>query len=169
MASQIARDLYVSGLRNAHAMENQSRELLERQSKQMVDFHDVHAKLNQHLGETRTQLRRLESCLQDLGESPSTFKDTALSVLGNLTATAHAVSEDQLLKDVFADDAFEHYEIAAYKSLLTLCDRAEIPDAEASLRASLREEEDMAKWIDDHVNDVTLAYLAKEERDQAAV
>jgi ferritin-like metal-binding protein YciE len=168
VSSQTARDLFVVGLRNAHAMEHQSQELMERQSERLTDFPEVHAKVNQHLQETRTQLNRLEECLEHLGESPSVLKDTALSALGNVTASTHAMAGDEILKDIFADDAFEHYEVAAYKSLLVLCERADISVAESPLQASLREEENMATWIDESVKDVTLSYLAKEERDRAA-
>jgi hypothetical protein len=48
------------GLRNAHAMEIQARELMERQSERLDDYPDVKAKLSAHLGETNEQLRRLQ-------------------------------------------------------------------------------------------------------------
>jgi ferritin-like metal-binding protein YciE len=76
---------------------------------------------------------------------------------------AHAMAGDEILKNTFANNAFEHYEIAAYKSLLALCKQAGI-DLSGPLTASLREEEQMAAWIDGHVEAVTLQYLAQEER-----
>jgi ferritin-like metal-binding protein YciE len=45
--------------------------------------------------------------------------------------------------------------------LITLCGQAGMPELEASLRQSLGEEQGMAAWLDDHVEEVTLAYLAK--------
>lgn len=163
MAAHTARDLYVTGLKNAHAMENQARELLERQSERTGDFPEVQARLRRHLKETHEQLRRLKECLRECGESESTLKDTALSALANLAAMAHAAAADEILKNTFASNAFENYEIAAYKSLLTLCERAGV-NAREALQACLHEEEEMAAWIDAHVKDVTLQYLAKEER-----
>jgi ferritin-like metal-binding protein YciE len=53
----------------------------------------------------------------------------------------------------FADDGFEHYEVAAYKSPLALCERAEVYAAQSPLQASLREEQSMAAWIDEHVKE----------------
>ena len=164
MASrQTARDVLIVGLRNAHAMEVQARELMERQSERTDDFPEVKARLLRHLEETRQQLRRLERCLRQCGESESSFKDVALSTLANITAMAHAVAGDEILKNTFANNAFEHYEIAAYKSLLALAEQAGI-DMTAELQTSLREEEEMAAWIDSHVKEVTLQYLANEER-----
>ncbi len=166
MAANKARDLLIVGLRNAHAMENQAQELMERQSERTGDFPEVQSALRRHLEETKQQLRRLEDCLSQLGESESTLKDTAMSAMANLTAMGHAMAGDEILKNAFADSAFEHYEIAAYKSLLTLCKHAGI-DLSTPLQASLREEEAMAEWIDNRIEDVTLQYLAKEEREAA--
>ncbi|MBV9739879.1 MAG: DUF892 family protein [Hyphomicrobiales bacterium] len=43
---------------------------------------------------------------------------------------------DEVLKNTFANEAFEHYEIAAYKSLLTLCDKAGVRMAAEPLRSA---------------------------------
>ncbi len=163
MATQSARELLVTGLRNAHAMERQAQELMERQSGRTEEFPEVQARLAQHLEQTRTQLARLEQCLQACGESESSLKDVMMSAMGNVAAMAHATTGDEILKNTFANNAFEHYEIAAYKSLLVLCERAGI-DLSQALQTSLREEEEMAAWIDQHIRDVTLQYLAKEQQ-----
>ncbi|HLH10562.1 MAG TPA: ferritin-like domain-containing protein [Methylovirgula sp.] len=167
MATKAARDLLVIGLRNAHAMENQAEELMERQIERSNDFPMVQARLRQHLQETREQKSRLEKCLQSLGESPSTLKDTAMSFLGNVAALGHTAASDEILKNAFANAAFENYEIAAYKSLLTLCQRAQVDGFAAPLEASLREEEKMATWVNDNLEKVTLSYLEKREAEAA--
>lgn len=157
-----ARNTLIVGLHNAHAMEHQAQELLERQIERTDEFPDVQSRLRQHLDETRQQISRLESCLQQLGESTSTFKDTAMAAIGNLAAMAHAPAKDEIIKNTLANNAFEHYEIAAYKVLLTLSQRAAVDLA--PLEQSLREEEEMAAWIDGHIKQVTSEYLAHEER-----
>jgi ferritin-like metal-binding protein YciE len=162
-----ARDLFVVGLRNAHAMEVQARELMERQSERLGDFPKVQSRVRQHLDETNSQIRRIEQCLDSLGESHSSIKDTAMSFVANMAAMGHAAASDEILKNTFANNAFEHYEIAAYKSLLALAERAGATNAKTTLEQSLAEEERMAQWIDQHVADVTLSYLAKEEREAA--
>ena len=168
MPSTAARDLFVTGLRNAHAMEHQAQQLMERQSERMTDYPDVQAKLRQHLEETRQQLRRLEQCLESCGESPSTIKDTVLSFVANMAAMGHAVAPDEAVKNMLANNAFEHYEIAAYKSLLSLCEPAGMPASAQPLRQSLAEEEKMAAWVDQNISAVTLAYLASKEQPQGA-
>jgi ferritin-like metal-binding protein YciE len=163
MASK-ARDIFVDGLRNAHAMETQARELMERQSERLTDYPEVRSQMQMHLRETEGQLQRLEECLSSLGESTSTMKDTAQSFMGNMLALGHSMAGDEILKNTFANNAFENFEIAAYKSLLTLCGAAGADGARSLLEQSLKEEEAMASWIDHNIGKVTLAYLNREER-----
>src|SRR3978361_961787 len=93
MASR-ARDIFVTGLRNAHAMEIQARELMERQSERLTDYPEVKNRLASHLRETEGQLKRLEQCLSSLGESNSSIKDTAQSFMANMMAIAHTDAND---------------------------------------------------------------------------
>ncbi len=165
--SDTARDIFIVGLRKAHAMEVQARELMERQSERLDEYPDVKAKVQMHLQETNEQLRRLEQCLGACGESSSSLKDTAQSAVANLLAMGHAMTGDEILKNTFANNAFENFEIAAYKSLLALCGAAGVAEARAHLEASLKEEERMAQWIDANVEKVTMAYLQHEQRQTA--
>jgi ferritin-like metal-binding protein YciE len=166
MTSQTARDLLVVGLRNAHAMENQAEELMERQVERSGEFPEVQTKLRAHLNETRQQKLRLEECLKEFGESTSTIKDAAMTFTGNLAAAGHAMAKDEILKNALANNAFENYEIAAYKSLLAIS-RLLGASVTGPLEQSLREEEAMASWIDSHVDEITLAYLRKAEAEAA--
>jgi len=154
------REVFVVGLRNAHSMEIQARELMERQAERLTDYPEVQSKVKMHLQETNEQLRRLEQCLESLGESTSTLKDTAQSVVANTMAMAHSMADDEILKNTFANNAFENFEIAAYKSLLSICQEAGVPSARAPLEASLAEEVRMADWISANVGNVTQQYLA---------
>ncbi|MBP0115310.1 MULTISPECIES: ferritin-like domain-containing protein [Bradyrhizobium] len=159
-----ARDTFVVGLRNAHAMEVQARELMERQSERLDEYPEVKAKVAAHLQETNEQLKRLERCLQSCGESTSSLKDTAQSVMANMQAMAHSAANDEILKNTFANNAFENFEIAAYKSLIALCGAAGVTEAKAELEASLKEEQRMAAWIDSNVEKVTMEFLAHQRQ-----
>ena len=159
-----ARDTFVVGLRNAHAMEVQARELMERRSERLDEYPEVKAKVAAHLQETNEQLRRLETCLEAGGESTSSLKDTAQSVMANMMAMAHSVAGDKIPKNTFANYAFENFEIAAYKSLLALCGAAGTPEAKMLLEASLKEEQRMAAWIDANVEKVTMEYLTHQRQ-----
>jgi ferritin-like metal-binding protein YciE len=47
--NQAVRDLFVTGLRNAHAMERQAEEMMERQTARMIDYPDLQARCCEHL------------------------------------------------------------------------------------------------------------------------
>jgi len=164
-----ARDVLVVGLRNAHAVESQAIELLERQATALDDYPNVPARVQQHLGETERQLERLEQCLEMLNEDTSTIKDTALSALGNFMAMANTMADDAILKNSFAGYSFEHYEIAAYESLLQLAELAKETEIIPLLRESLAEERDMADWLASNLRQVTSEYIERRQRkDRAA-
>jgi ferritin-like metal-binding protein YciE len=165
--SNTARDIFVVGLRNAHAMEVQARELMERQSQRLDEYPEIKSKVTSHLNETNQQLKRLEQCLEACGESTSTMKDTAQSFTANMQAMVHSMAGDEILKNTFANDAFEHFEIAAYKSLLALCGPAGADAARAPLEQSLQEEQRMAEWVESNVEKVTMDYLARRQRQAA--
>ena len=167
MNNSKARDIFIVGLRNAHAMEIQARELMERQSERLDEYPEIKAKVSAHLRETNEQLKRLEQCLESCGESTSSMKDTTQSVAANLQAMAHSMAGDEILKNTFANNAFENFEIAAYKSLLALCNAAGVDSARAPLEQSLKEEERMAQWVDSNVEKVTMEYLKHEQRQAA--
>jgi ferritin-like metal-binding protein YciE len=84
--------------------------------------------------------------------------------MANMMAMTHAMAGDEILKNTFANNAFEHFEIAAYKSLLTLCDSAGQGSSRSLLEANLKEEERMAAWSDASVAKVTQHYLAIEQK-----
>src|ERR1700709_304699 len=54
-----ARDIFVTGLPNAHAMETQARELMERQSERLTDYPEVQDRNASPDGEAPGQLKRL--------------------------------------------------------------------------------------------------------------
>ena len=164
--TETARDLFVTGLRNAHAMEIQARELMERQSGRLDDFPEVKRRITDHLEETHRQIERLEQCLQECGGSSSTLKDTAQSIIANTMALIHSAADDEILKNTFANNAFENFEIAAYKSLLEMCKEADAQFAREPLLLSLKEEQAMANWIDQNVEKVTRQFLAHKQGGQ---
>jgi ferritin-like metal-binding protein YciE len=169
MSPDATRAAFVLELRNAHAMERQSLELMKWQAVRLADYPEIEQQIRTHMAETEEQLRRLEHCLQSLNERPSILKDTALSLLGNLTATSNAMGEDEILKTMFGNYAFEHYELAAYKAVVRIAQALGLDEAGSLLAASRGEEQRMAAWIDSRIENVTAAYLERiDERKHAA-
>jgi len=162
------RDVFITGLRNAHSVEVKATQLLERQIEALSDYPDVRARLQQHLGETTTQLDRLENILKQLDQSPSSVKDTLLAAFGNALALPQGMAGDAILKGAFASFAFENYEIAAYRSLITMTDLVGMPQFRAPLEATLNEELRMAQWLGDNIPAVTQRYLAELKAEKPA-
>jgi ferritin-like metal-binding protein YciE len=157
------RGLFITGLKNAHAMESQALSIMRPQLSRIENYPDVAQRLEQHISETEGQKRRLEEVLDSCGENPSGLKDTALSLGGGMAALGHAAAGDEILKDAFADYAFENYEIAAYTSLLSLAEAAGVESALDPLRQNLEEEEAMADWIKSNLETLTSQYAMRRE------
>ncbi|QKK26807.1 ferritin-like domain-containing protein [Rhizobium hidalgonense] len=154
------RDVFVTGLRNAHAMENQALSIMKPQLKRIENYPEVAEKLDQHIRETDAQIVRLEDILDGLNEDKSTLKDLALSFTGSMAALGHTVADDEILKNSFANFAFENFEAAAYKSLLRVAEAGGYVAAMTGLQANLAEELAMAEWLNDNVVALTSKFLA---------
>ena len=155
----VIRDLFVIGLKDAHALENQALALINRQLDRLESYPDVAQRLQQHKAETDGHIQRVEQILSSLDESHSSLKDAALSLTGNLAALAHTVAGDEILKNSFASFAFENFEAASYTGLVTLAEAGSFTSAIPLLRQTLDEELAMAKWLQDHLPSVTKRFI----------
>ena len=168
MAETETRSIFVTGLKNAHAMENQALSIMKPQVKRIENYPEVARKLEQHIRETEGQITRLEEVLDSLSEDRSMLKDVALSFTGSMAAMGHSIAGDEILKNSFANFAFENYEIAAYKSLITIADLGGFPGHVAALKANLVEEMAMAKWLDENLRSVTVKFASLKEAGETA-
>jgi len=162
------REVFITGLRNAHAMENQALSIMKPQLKRIENYPDVAAKLEQHISETEGQIVRLEEILSGLREDHSSLKDMALSLTGTMAAMGHTIAGDEILKNAFANFAFENFEIAAYKSLIALAEAGGYNAAANALKANLDEEKAMADWLDANIASVTTKFLSLREAGKTA-
>jgi uncharacterized damage-inducible protein DinB len=69
------------------------------------------------------------------------------------------MADDEVLKNTFANLAFENFEIASYKSLIAKARKVGDQSAISALQQTLQEEQRMATWIDENVEQVTERYL----------
>lgn len=156
--SERKHELFLVGARNLHAVEKQALSIMTPQVERLENYPELAARLRQHIEETHAQVGRLDEILGNLGSSSSALKDMALSMSGGMAAIAHSVAGDEVLKNSFANYAFEHFEMASYKSLITMADDFGIAGATSLLQTSLREEESMAEWLDDNLSMITRRY-----------
>jgi ferritin-like metal-binding protein YciE len=158
----VSRDNLTAWLRDAHAMENQAIEILEKQANRLEHYPELCAKVRTHLEETHSQAERVERCLHQLGTDTSTLKTAAGKMIRTAQQLSGLFASDEVLKSGIADYAFEHYEIASYKMLVAAAAEAGEHEVERSLEETLREEEAMAAWLSQHLREVTRQYLHRE-------
>ncbi|WBH18139.1 ferritin-like domain-containing protein [Sphingomonas radiodurans] len=152
------QELFITGLTNAHAVEKQALSIITPQVERIENYPEVADRLRLHIDETNQQIQRLDEILATFGTSSSGLKDTVLSMSGGMAAVAHSVAGDEIIKNSFANYAFEHFEIAAYKSLLVMAEDGGFAQFTPLLKQSLGEEEAMAQWLEDALPMVTRRY-----------
>ena len=163
-----AFEIYLTGLRNAHALEHQAMGVMQRQIERLENYPDVLKKLKEHMKETEQQAQRLHDILHGFDEDPSKLKDLGGHMMGTLSALGHSMAGDEILKNTFANYALENFEIASYKSLITLADATKQNDHVKVLEQSLGEEIAMASWIENNIDKVTMRFLTLSEAGKTA-
>lgn len=131
----------------------------QRQIERLKNYPEMEQALRRHVEETHGQRHRLEEALQSLGDSPSTIKEGFLGFVGNMMALGHAPAQDEILKNTFANHAFENFEIAAYESLLVIAEAAGQGSHTTAFQQSLKEEQGMAQKVRDLVGPTTRRYI----------
>ena len=165
-SNDVLQEVFVTGLKNVHGVEHQALALIDRQLERLEHYPKVAEQLRLHRAETEQQIQRVDELLTGFGTSASGIKDAVLSFTGNLAALAHVPAPDEILKNTFANYAFENFEMASYTSLITLAE-AGFTNAVSALHASLSEEQRMAQWLADNNGAVTMKYV--ELRSQEAL
>lgn len=158
-ASTREHELFITGLKNAHAMEKQALSIMTPQMQRIQHYPEVAERLREHIEETNGQIMRLDEILDGLGERASAMKDMGLGVMGELAAVGHSFAGDEILKNSFANYAFEHFEMASYKSLITMAEFPGLERYRSALQQNLAEEIAMAEWIDQSLPLVTRRYV----------
>ena len=85
-----------------------------------------------------------------------------MKLMGNLQAMVHATTSDEVLKNLFGLYAFEHFEIASYKSLIAMAEECGETEVVQTCRDILRQEEMTAQKLEQLLVPVTKTYLRLE-------
>lgn len=73
----------------------------------------------------------------------------------------HAFASDEVMKHALASYAFEQFEAACYRALVTAAEQAGEREVASTCATILREEEDMAAWLWEHLPHLTQHYLQR--------
>jgi ferritin-like metal-binding protein YciE len=115
-----ARKTFHAGLRDAYAMEKQAKDMMANQAKRLDDYPQ---RAKQHERETDEQIKRLERCLERVGDSPSMFKNLATRTAAAFQGALHGMVSDEVIKDTLTGFTFEHFEIASYRQLIAMAQK----------------------------------------------
>lgn len=137
-----------SYLSDAHALEGQSKKLLER-SKEMDVPEPLRGAYAHHLEETEGHLRKIEGRLDDRGASPSALKDAALRLGALNWGVFFAAQPDTPAKLAGFSYAVENLEVAAYELLRRVAQRAGDQETVALADSILADEKAAAKEVAD--------------------
>jgi ferritin-like metal-binding protein YciE len=160
-SSEDIRNIFITGLENAHALEKQAIQLMERQVERFENYPEMSDLLRRHITETEGQIRRLDEMLHTFGADRSILKDMATQFMANLAAAGHMPMADEVLKNTFANHAFENFEIASYKSLIVMAEASGNQKFIPGLQETLREEEKTAQAVYDMIEPITQKFLAR--------
>jgi len=168
VSQDVIRPLFVTGLRDVHAVEQQALALMNTQVSHLAHYPEVEARLRSHIQETHGQIARVDEMLDRLGESHSAVKDVTMSVSGTLAALGHTFAADEIIKNSFANYAFENFEAASYTGLITMAEAGGFTDAIAGLKQSLGEERAMAEFVIDNLPAITHRFLERRAAGETA-
>lgn len=153
------KEIYLTGLRNQHAVETQAIGTIQNELPRMQHYPDLHARMQQDKDRSVTQAARLDDLLAKHGSSKSVAKEAMTGAVATVAGFIHAAASDEVLKDVLAAVGFKAYEIGSYKVLIALAEAAGASADTAVLQQSMQEEQEMGDWLGSHLPAFVHAYL----------
>jgi ferritin-like metal-binding protein YciE len=149
MKSNRLKHLYVEELKDLYSAENQLIKAIPKMAEASTSP-DLRAGFEEHLGQTRGHVARLEKIFKALGESPTGKKCKGME--GLIKEGGEMIEEDPGPEEldaglISAAQRVEHYEMAGYGCVATYAKLLGETEAESLLRKTLEEERDTDKKL----------------------
>lgn len=145
------KEQFIAWLNDAYSTELALMPVLKNHAKDAEDYPEIRDRDLQHLEETRRQAERLKELITSLGGKVSTTKSLFGTMLGQGQSISTEFFQDEITKNFLQDYAAEHFEIASYKALIETARQIGEHQCIPVLEEILREEEAMARWIEEHL------------------
>jgi ferritin-like metal-binding protein YciE len=157
MNSNRLRHLYVEELKDLYSAENQLVRALPKMAKAATS-QDLRAGFEEHLGQTREHVARLEKIFKALGDEPKGKKCKGMA--GLIKEGAEMIEEEPAPEEldaglISAAQRVEHYEMAGYGCVSTYAKLLGEDEAVSLLRKTLEEEKETDKkltQLSGHIN-----------------
>jgi ferritin-like metal-binding protein YciE len=160
MAADDIQSQLVKYLQDAHSTEENAIQQLRTGAESVSDDNLAEA-LRQHLSETEEHERLIRERLEAYDESPSKLKDMAQKGAAAMTGAMAGAAPDTTGKVAIQAFAFEHLEIATYRSLRTVAERAGDQETVQVAERILVQEEAAAQKLDGLLEQAALVGLPK--------
>ncbi|MFW5655021.1 MAG: ferritin-like domain-containing protein [Roseicyclus sp.] len=142
MNIQKLQDLYIAELQEARSVESQLSEALPKMM-EAASSGDLRRALEDHLGETRSQLGKVDEILERHGAEARAHRDQSMqTILAEAEKWAGKIDDPDCRDAALIASAqrIEHYEIAVYGTLATWAKQLDLEEDAATLGAFLAEE-----------------------------
>lgn len=138
-------------LNDAHAMETSIVQVLQNHATDAKKHPKLQEAIEKHLNQTKRHAELVEQMINELGGSVSAAKSGMSSVMGKMHGASTAFADDELVKNALADFSTEHFEMASYKAIMTAAKQLNLPNLVSTCQEILRDEEWMAKFLDENL------------------
>lgn len=156
------RETLLSWLNDAYSMERGLVQVLENHANDVRDKNpEAFQKITEHLEKTRMHADRVEQCIARLGGSTSSVKTAMGTIAGFFQGRSTGAAPDELVKNALSDYAAEHFEIACYRALIAGARALGLNDVVQICEEILRDEEDMARWLERQLPLMVQDYLGQ--------
>ena len=91
-----------------------------------------------------------------------------MAVFGKLQELSGTLMADEVLKNVIADYAFKHYQIACYKCLIAAAEEAGDPETKRVCEGILSTDQQLADRLLPYIPQVTHEYMRRDAAELAA-
>jgi ferritin-like metal-binding protein YciE len=149
-------------LQDAYAMEQEAATMLTAMAGRIEHYPELKSRIEQHVTETKQQSERLRACIEQLGGSTPAVRTAMADLMAAFHAAGNSLMSDEVAKGLGVSYAFEHMEIASYRSLILAAREAGRVDVAEVCEAILLEEVAMADWLAEHQDAVIVRFLQRE-------
>lgn len=160
-ANDKQKDLVIAWLNDAYAMENAQIPTLENHAKDAKENPTISGRISRHVEETRRHADMVKDCVQRLGGDTSKVKGAMGSIMGKAQSVSTGMFKDELIKNALMDFTAENLEIASYKALIAAAEQVGDSQTAQTCRDILRDEEEMAHWLDEQLPNVVNEVIHK--------
>jgi len=164
------KHLYIEELKDLYSAETQLVKALPKMAK-AASSEDLRAGFEEHLGQTKEHVARLEKILKALGESAKGKKCKGME--GLIKEGSEMIEEDPVPEEldaglISAAQRVEHYEIAGYGCVSTYAKLLGEDEAASLLKLTLEEEKETDKKLTQLAGSINLEAVESEESEEGS-